>query len=84
MFDNQMVLQQAPQSALVWGFCAAGVCEQVSVSFNGATLDANVTNGIWRASLPPTLASIIARNITATSAGHTIRLTALFGDVWVS
>ena len=85
--DN-MVLQQSPAQATVWGFVAAG--KSVSVSFQGQSIAATTSTtwmgqSTWIVKLPATNASLTEEhNITATSDGTTITLSnVLFGDVWV-
>ena len=86
-YSDSMVLQQAPEAAVVWGFAPAG--SKVSVSFGGKAIDAPVTTymgqSAFMAKLPPTPSSMTTtHNITATSGGKTITLgSVLFGDVWV-
>lgn len=86
-----MVLQSAPQQAMVWGFCATGAT--VSISFQNHTIPAIVEvdaraplnhTTTWRALLPPVEASFDEHSITATSGTVTISLKGvLFGDVWI-
>ena len=78
-----MVLQRAPQAAVVWGFGTAG--ETISTSFKGATLKTAVgADGVWRQQLPPTEATGTEVAIAFSDAsGNTIVLMALFGDVFL-
>lgn len=93
--SDGMVLQQAPQQAMVWGFCPNDT-SKVTVEFRGQQIAGTVgpdhaTGELvtWRALLPPTPASFTPVNITATVVGttrdpKTITLAnVLFGDVWV-
>jgi sialate O-acetylesterase len=86
-YSDNMVLQQAPEAAVVWGFAPAG--SKVTVNFGGKTIDAPVTTYMgettFLAKLPPTPSSMTdTHNITATSGTTTIVLgEILFGDVWV-
>jgi hypothetical protein len=80
-----MVLQSAPQQAVVWGFTPFED-DKVTVLFNGAKIDAIVAvyggNYTWRATLPATKSSLTATyNITASSkAGKAVAVTdVLFG-----
>ena len=51
-----MVLQRAPQSAVVWGFGTPGA--KISLDFSGESLSAVVDgNSTWRMTLPPTPAT---------------------------
>ena len=53
-----MVLQRAPQSAVVWGFGTPGA--KISLDFSGESLSAVVDgNSTWRMTLPPTPAPTI-------------------------
>ena len=82
-----MVLQAAPQQAVVWGFCPPGA--DVTVTFAGRHLKANLSTYLnrstWSALLPATTATFEPQNITASCCGNataTLR-SVLFGDVWV-
>eukprot|EP00035_Acanthoeca_spectabilis_P040094 m.67335 g.67335 ORF g.67335 m.67335 type:complete len:551 (-) comp9859_c0_seq1:1737-3389(-) len=84
--DN-MVLQQAPASATVWGYVPAG--QTVKVTFNGQSVEATQSiwlgNNTWSANLPPMQGSLTqAYNITAATNDASITLAnVLFGEVWV-
>jgi hypothetical protein len=86
-YSDDMVLQQAPQQAVVWGFAPAG--SKVSVAFMGTSIAAPVApymgESTFMVKLPATPSSLTEmHNITATSDGKTITLAnVLFGDVWV-
>jgi sialate O-acetylesterase len=55
VFGNSMVLQRAPQRAVVWGFGTEGVA--VQTDFLGQILHTTVnTDGIWKQNLPATVA----------------------------
>ena len=85
---NNMVLQSAPSQAVVWGFCAPGIC-RVTVGFTGRQLAAS--SGLWQGQqawmvkLPATPASLLHKHtITATDGTSTANISGvLFGDVWV-
>ena len=81
---DHMVLQRAPQQAVVWGVTAAGAT--VTTTFNGKSLTATADgNGTWRQKLPATAASTTAYSLTfSSSSGDTASLNdVLFGDVCV-
>ena len=86
-YSDDMVLQQAPAQAVVWGFAPAG--SKVTIGFGGKSIDAPVApymgESAFMAKLPATPSSMTAmHNVTATSGGQTITLAnVLFGDVWV-
>eukprot|EP01052_Picozoa_sp_SAG31_P048278 SAG31_NODE_10029_length_1193_cov_2.914991_1_plen_313_part_01 len=86
-YSDDMVLQQAPAQAVVWGFVPSG--SEVTISFDGKSIDAPVApymgESTFMAKLPATPSSLTEmHNISATSAGKTITLAnVLFGDVWV-
>lgn len=86
VFGDHMVLQRAPQRAVVWGR-SAHPGATVETSFGGATLTAQSdANGTWRQFLPATHASPTkAYNISfKSSAGETAELSdVLFGDVYI-
>jgi hypothetical protein len=84
--DN-MVLQSAPNQAMIWGWAEQGA--SVTVNFNGKDIAA--TTGAfrdalytWKVLLPATAASFDPVSISATSGSSTISIAnATFGDVWV-
>jgi sialate O-acetylesterase len=83
-----MVLQRAPQSAMVWGFGTAG--DKVEITFAGKALAATVdATGTWRQALPPTPASLTPQTLSFTSKGSSGASTTLalkdvlFGDVFL-
>jgi sialate O-acetylesterase len=81
---DHMVLQRAPQQAVVFGFATSGVT--VSTTFNGTTYKTTAdTSGTWRQSLPATPAGG-PYNLTFTSSdGGTASLSdVLFGDVYLA
>lgn len=82
---SHMVLQRAPQRALLWGHTAAGAT--VTVTFDGAALPAVAADaeGVWRLSLPATEASRTAHTfVIQGSGGESATLTdVLFGDVFL-
>jgi sialate O-acetylesterase len=89
VYGDEMVLQSAPQRAVVWGICPGGN-DSVTVTFGTTVLPAKVAlyggNWTWSVSLPPTAASFAEHTVTAKSrmAGRAITLAnVLFGDVWV-
>ena len=58
-----MVLQRAPQSAVVWGFGAPGV--KITTILHGHTYDTTIdANGTWRQVLPPQPAMRVPTNLT--------------------
>ena len=83
---SNMVLQQAPASAVVWGFAAPGVT--VTTTFAGKALDPAATTdatGLWRQALPPTAASKQEQTISFSSSdGGSAEMTGvLFGEVFL-
>lgn len=81
---DHMVLQRAPQRALVWGHTSPGA--KVTTMFNTQSYIATADkNGTWRQLLPPTQAS--KKNYTLTfksSVGETASLKdVLFGEVYI-
>ena len=79
-----MVLQRAPQQAIVWGHTTAGAT--VTTTFNGQTLTAKAgADGTWRQTLPATEASSKTYSLTFKgSGGETASLAdVLFGDVYI-
>lgn len=88
-FNNGMVLQKAPQSAQVWGYCAKPG-QNITVTINGQqpvkafSVDyPNVKGGVWTATLSPQEGPGPV-TIEATDGQNKINLTdVLFGDVWI-
>jgi sialate O-acetylesterase len=89
-----MVLQAAPSSAVVWGFCDVSettvdvsvVSSDGSIAINiPATISLYFNRTSWMAKLPPTVSSFAPSNVTATaSSGQSATLEdVLFGDVFV-
>jgi len=81
---NHMVLQRAPQRAVVWGNTAAKAV--VTTTFNGRVYVATAdSTGTWRQTLPATKASKTSYKLTFnSSSGETTSLTdVLFGDVYI-
>lgn len=81
---DHMVLQRAPQQAIVWGHTTASAT--VTTVFNGKTLTTKAdVNGTWRQVLPATPASKKAYTLTFKStSGETASLKdVLFGDVFI-
>lgn len=85
VFGDHMVLQRAPQAAMLWGVTAPG--GRVLTSFNGANLSSTAdAHGTWRQQLPPTPASMTPHTLTIVGSGadELVTLTdILFGDVYL-
>ncbi|XP_023678267.1 sialate O-acetylesterase [Paramormyrops kingsleyae] len=87
-YGDHMVLQQAPESAVLWGYGASGSKVVVTVT-NGTSNQTKTTyvkNDIWTVTLEPVKAggpySLVATQISNSS--MTVKLTdVLFGDVWL-
>uniref|UniRef100_UPI003AAFAC71 sialate O-acetylesterase n=1 Tax=Centroberyx gerrardi TaxID=166262 RepID=UPI003AAFAC71 len=84
-YGDHMVLQKAPERAVLWGYGPEGA--QVTVSLSGPTQHktppVNVTKGIWRVTLDPVEAGG-PYNVTAALQQSTVALTdVLFGDIWL-
>ena len=82
---SSMVLQRAPQSAMIWGFGEPGVV--VTTVLHGTELfNATVDgNGTWRQQLPPQPASKAPTTIALTGSDgvHLVLDDVLFGDVFL-
>jgi sialate O-acetylesterase len=82
---DSMVLQRAPQAAVVWGFGDAG--SEITTTFQGKTLTPVKVDatGVWRQHLPPTAASKTPTTIAFSgSDGSKAELKdVLFGDVYL-
>ena len=78
-----MVLQRAPQSAVVWGFGTPGA--KISLDYSGESLSAVVDgNSTWRMTLPPTPATKTGTTLTFSDGTDHIALKdVLFGDVFL-
>ena len=80
---SNMVLQRAPQKAVVWGFVASGTA--VTTEMDGVKYVATASaDGVWKQALPATQASSTPRRITFTaSTGENATMeNVLFGDVY--
>ena len=81
---DHMVLQAAPQSAVVWG--ATTPSAVVTTTFDGQSYEATAnTNGTWRQRLPPTAASTkpFTLSMRSTSGENATLSDVVFGEVFV-
>lgn len=81
---SNMVLQRAPQQAVIWGAIKAGTA--VTTSFGDEVLHTTAdATGVWRQKLPPTPATATPHTITVKAeSGETATLeNVLFGDVFL-
>ena len=81
-----MVLQRAPQRAVVWGFAHPSITNVTAIFMGKPLLPAatvNTSTGVWRQILPATAASLVPTTLAFTgSDGSTQHLrNVLFGDV---
>ncbi|XP_061574872.1 sialate O-acetylesterase [Cololabis saira] len=83
-YGDHMVLQRAPQRAVLWGFGPEGTLVTVSLSpGKQKPSPVTVSGGIWQVTLDPVDAGG-PYNVTATSKAGTAALTdVLFGDIWL-
>ena len=82
-FSNSMVLQRAPQQAVVWGTGDAGTT--VTTKIDGSAMACTIVsaNGTWSVQLPATSASF-NHTISASDGTTTITLSDVaFGDVYL-
>lgn len=81
---SNMVLQRAPQQAVVWGFASMGTTVTTSMDGIPMTTKAGV-DGVWRQILPATPASSTTHNFTfVSSVGDKASMdNVLFGDVYL-
>ncbi|KAM9318412.1 sialate O-acetylesterase [Pholidichthys leucotaenia] len=83
-YGDHMVLQKAPERAVLWGSGPEGA--QVTVALSGPSKQktlVSVTNGIWRVILNPVEVGG-PYNVTASTQDDTANLTdVLFGDIWL-
>ena len=86
LFSNNMVLQRAPQQAVMWGYGEPGRTVTVALLPQNASsaVSAVVSNvGTWSVPLPATPAAM-QRTITVSDGSSTITLTNVaFGDVYL-
>ena len=83
---SNMVLQRAPQQAVVWGFADAGTKVTTIMDGGAKTMEATAdSNGVWRQKLPATAASSTAHEFTFKSSdGQSAAMSnVLFGDVYL-
>eukprot|EP01050_Picozoa_sp_SAG11_P017901 SAG11_NODE_2633_length_3151_cov_1.261468_5_plen_190_part_00 len=83
---SNMVLQRAPQQAMVWGFAAAG--DEVTVTMDSAVVMTATTDadGVWRQALPATPGDNTSHTLRfkGNAPGQSASLTnILFGDVYL-
>ncbi|XP_017322201.3 sialate O-acetylesterase [Ictalurus punctatus] len=84
-YGEHMVLQRAPEKAVVWGYGTAGAEVQITLAGpqNEQVKSVPVLEGIWKVILDPVQAGG-PYNLTAVQKGNKIVLTdVLFGDVWL-
>ncbi|MCJ8733554.1 hypothetical protein PDJAM_G00224870 [Pangasius djambal] len=84
-YGQHMVLQRAPEKAVVWGYGTTGAEVQISLAGpqNEQVNSVPVLDGIWKVILDPVQVGG-PYNLTATQRGSKIVLTdVLFGDVWL-
>ena len=82
---SNMVLQRAPQAALVWGFAATGSSIKTTFLGQSYTSTSDAT-GIWRQSLPPQAATATPATFSFTSSTGEPAITitnVIFGDVYI-
>lgn len=83
---SNMVLQRAPQQAIVWGFAAAGTKVSTTMTGHSASFTATASaDGVWRQKLPATPASPTPYSLSfKASTGETALMeNVLFGDVYL-
>lgn len=79
-----MVLQRAPQQAILWGFGEPGA--KITTELAGKALTTTVSaDGVWRQVLPPTPASTVPTDVVFSDEGSTklALRNVLFGDVFI-
>ncbi|XP_060779355.1 sialate O-acetylesterase isoform X1 [Neoarius graeffei] len=84
-YGEHMVLQKAPEKAVLWGYGTTGADVQISLAGpqNEQVKSVPVLDGIWKAILDPVQAGG-PYNLTAVQGGSKILFTdVLFGDVWL-
>ncbi|KAF4091770.1 hypothetical protein AMELA_G00040650 [Ameiurus melas] len=84
-YGAHMVLQRAPEKAMVWGYGTTGAEVQITLAGpqNEQVKSVPVREGIWKVTLDPVLAGG-PYNLAAVQKGNKIVLTdVLFGDVWL-
>nr|ACO14464.1 Sialate O-acetylesterase precursor [Esox lucius] len=82
-YGDHMVLQRAPERAVLWGFGPDDAKVTIYLSGQAAAPAVSVFTGIWRVTLVPVQAGG-PYNVTAVFQNQSITLTdVLFGDVWL-
>ena len=82
-FSNNMVLQRAPQQAVIWGYGQPGQVVTVQLDNSNVALVTIPDSGAWRAKLPPQSESLF-HDITVFDSVTTVTLSGvLFGDVYL-
>lgn len=81
---NGMVLQRAPQMAVVWGLGESGAKITTQLAGQPALTTTVEADGVWRQELPPMPASSIPIDIEFTDGSAKLTLhRVLFGDVYI-
>ena len=82
-FSSHMVLQRAPQQAVMWGYSEPGRTITVQLDSNNVTSTTVTSVGSWSVKLPATEASF-NRTIGVSDGNATVTLTNVaFGDVYL-
>ena len=85
-YGSHMVLQKAPQRAVVWGYYTSGTVDHVKLTLDGVPVPVfeGQEQGTWMAKLPATSASNKPHTLELSENNATTTLNdVLFGDVWV-
>ena len=85
-YGSHMVLQKAPQRAVVWGYYTSGTVDQVTLILDAVPVPVfeGQEQGTWMAKLPATPASNTPHTLVLSENNTTTTLNdVLFGDVWV-
>ncbi|XP_059471569.1 sialate O-acetylesterase-like [Neocloeon triangulifer] len=81
-YQNDMVLQMEPKSAVVWGFGDVGASIEVNYD-NNQVVTSVAADGTWKAKLLPHAAGGPFDFQVIQNGVDTINFSAWFGDVWV-
>ena len=83
IFGDHMVLQRAPQQAVIWGHTTPGATVTVELDQSWSAQAPAADDGVWRVTLPATAASLTPHSLSiSASTGESAQLCdVLFGEV---
>ncbi|XP_025099725.1 sialate O-acetylesterase-like [Pomacea canaliculata] len=87
VFSSHMVLQRAPQRAVIWGTATVEgdkvTAQVIATGVNIAPVVTTVSHGVWKLKLQPVSSPGPFTINISSSEGHVTLTDVLFGDVWL-